>query len=329
MIRDGVRAGAAVPRPDVEHASRRRSERGLLSMAFAPDYATSGRFYVYLTAQAPAGRDPGPRVPALGGDPDVADPASGRLLLAIPHTEAANHNGGQLQFGPDGKLWLGDRRRRRRQRPVRPRAGPGVAAGQADPARPGARRRRRSLARRAAQPVAVLVRPRDGQLVIADVGQGAVEEIDVGAGRQLRLAVLRGHARGPRTDPRCDDAATAPPVLAKRTPATASARSPAATSCATRPADAARPLPLRRLLRARAALGRPREPGDRRRRRARRSPSLSSFGEDACGRILVVSLGGPVYRLVDGAPSPCGSPRRRRRRARPADTRACARRRRA
>ena len=34
---------------------------------------------------------------------------------------------------------------------------------------------------------------------------------------------------------------------------------------------------------------------------------LSSFGEDACGRILVVSLAGPVYRLVDGALSPCGA----------------------
>ena len=50
--------------------------------------------------------------------------------------------------------------------------------------------------------------------------------------------------------------------------------------------------------------------------------SLSSFGEDACGRILVVSLAGPVYRLVDGAPSACASsapgPA-----APPADTRAC------
>ena len=40
---------------------------------------------------------------------------------------------------------------------------------------------------------------------------------------------------------------------------------------------------------------------------------LSSFGEDACGRVLVVSLAGPVYRLVDGTPSPCGARRRRRR----------------
>ena len=45
-------------------------------------------------------------------------------------------------------------------------------------------------------------------------------------------------------------------------------------------------------------------------------PDLSSFGEDACGRILVVSLAGPVYRLVDGALSPCGAPASARRRPR-------------
>ena len=40
-------------------------------------------------------------------DPDVADPATRRLVISIPHTEAANHNGGQLQFGPDGLLYIG------------------------------------------------------------------------------------------------------------------------------------------------------------------------------------------------------------------------------
>ena len=37
-------------------------------------------------------------------------------------------------------------------------------------------------------------------------------------------------------------------------------------------------------------------------------PRLSSFGEDTCGRLFVVSLSGPVYRLVDGAPSACPAP---------------------
>ena len=40
-------------------------------------------------------------------NPDVADPTSGRTVLSIPHSSQANHNGGQLQFGPDGYLYIG------------------------------------------------------------------------------------------------------------------------------------------------------------------------------------------------------------------------------
>ena len=260
VIRDGVGAGA--PFLDLTAITRATDEeRGLLSIAFAPDYATSGRFYVYLTgAGAGRARSRCASTARSAANPDVADPASGRLLLAIPHAEAANHNGGQLQFGPDGKLWLGDRRRRRRRRPVRPRAGPGLAARQADPARPGRAGAGDGRAR-AAQPVAVLVRPRDGQLVIGDVGQDAVEEIDVGVAanygwpcregttrRTQRSRVLRRRGRAPvLTKPHGGDgfcSITGGYVV----------RDPG-------PADARRPLPLRRLLRGGAALGRPREPG--------------------------------------------------------------------
>jgi glucose/arabinose dehydrogenase len=80
-------------------------ERGLFSIAFAPDYAASGRFYVYYTAREPEGeltiaeyvRSP---------NPDIAEP-SGRIVLSVPHATYGNHNGGQLQFGPDGYLYIG------------------------------------------------------------------------------------------------------------------------------------------------------------------------------------------------------------------------------
>ena len=83
------------------------NERGLLSMAFALDYATSGLFYVYYTAKSPVGQvtieehrvDPANR--------DRADPSYARPLVTIPHDQQANHNGGQLQFGPDGLLYAG------------------------------------------------------------------------------------------------------------------------------------------------------------------------------------------------------------------------------
>ena len=93
-------------------------ERGLLSMAFAPDFATSGLVYVYFT-----GKDAGSiHVAELEATGAVADPATLRNVLTIPHRTYPNHNGGQLQFGPDGYLYIGDRRRRRWGRPVRERA---------------------------------------------------------------------------------------------------------------------------------------------------------------------------------------------------------------
>ena len=78
-------------------------ERGLFSMAFAPDYATSGRFYVYYTAQDPAGELTIAEY-RRSANPDVAE-VSGRIVLSIPHP-VGNHNGGQLQFGPDGYLYI-------------------------------------------------------------------------------------------------------------------------------------------------------------------------------------------------------------------------------
>jgi glucose/arabinose dehydrogenase len=78
-------------------------ERGLLSMAFHPQYAQNGFFYVYYTAGNGALTIARYRV---SGNPDVADAASGVPLLSIAHP-AGNHNGGQLQFGPDGYLYAG------------------------------------------------------------------------------------------------------------------------------------------------------------------------------------------------------------------------------
>ncbi|MBA2568897.1 MAG: PQQ-dependent sugar dehydrogenase, partial [Actinobacteria bacterium] len=79
-------------------------ERGLLSMAFPPTYATSGKFYVYYTAS-----DGAMTVAEYMRDatnPDIADPNSRRVVISIPHPNYSNHNGGQLQFGPDGYLYL-------------------------------------------------------------------------------------------------------------------------------------------------------------------------------------------------------------------------------
>lgn len=99
--------GAARPTPVLDVAPLGLSsggERGLLSIAAAPDYGTSGKLYVYYT-------DPGGDIrieefTRSSSAPETADPASRRTVLVIEHSQAANHNGGQLQFGRDGCLWV-------------------------------------------------------------------------------------------------------------------------------------------------------------------------------------------------------------------------------
>ncbi len=78
-------------------------ERGLFATAFHPDYASNGFFFVSYTNNA------GDSVVAryqVSGDVDEADPASGVVLLTIAQSQA-NHNGGQIAFGPDGYLYIG------------------------------------------------------------------------------------------------------------------------------------------------------------------------------------------------------------------------------
>ena len=82
------------------------NEQGLLSVAFHPAYKTNGQFFIYYTRQ-PDGAIVIERYTVSKNDPNVADASSARTILVIPHAQAANHDGGQLQFGPDGYLYLG------------------------------------------------------------------------------------------------------------------------------------------------------------------------------------------------------------------------------
>lgn len=79
------------------------SERGLLGLAFAPDYKTTGRFYVNYTDVSGTTVISRFRVSA---DPSKADPDTEEELLRIEQPYA-NHNGGCIQFGPDKMLWIG------------------------------------------------------------------------------------------------------------------------------------------------------------------------------------------------------------------------------
>jgi glucose/arabinose dehydrogenase len=100
-----VKNGVVLPTPfiDVSDEISTDGERGLLSIAFAPDYAVSGLVYSFATLKGS-----GTLVVwehHAGPASDVTD-AGHRTVLSIPHP-ADNHNGGQLQFGPDGYLYVG------------------------------------------------------------------------------------------------------------------------------------------------------------------------------------------------------------------------------
>lgn len=88
---------------DIHTKVSNTSEQGLLSVAFPPEYESKGFFYVDYTNLA------GDTVIAryqVSSDPNVADSASEEILLTIDQPYA-NHNGGQMAFGPDGYLYIG------------------------------------------------------------------------------------------------------------------------------------------------------------------------------------------------------------------------------
>ena len=102
VIWDGTRM---LPTPflDIRSLVSSDGERGLLSIAFHPQYKTNGLFFVNYTNRN------GDTVIAryhVSADPNRADPASARQILFIEQP-FSNHNGGQLQFGPDGYLYIG------------------------------------------------------------------------------------------------------------------------------------------------------------------------------------------------------------------------------
>jgi glucose/arabinose dehydrogenase len=308
-------------------------ERGLLSMAFPPDYAASGLFYVDFTAPGSNAltiqerrRDP--------ADPDRADPAFARTLISIPHDQQSNHNGGQLQFGPDGMLYAstgdggsggdpaGNGQNLTSSTPAvvgavnhDPRLGKLLRldpAGGAPASNPFPAPAQDVWAYGLRNPWRFSFDRATGDLVIGDVGQGAFEEIDVaraaaGAGRGVNFGWNRFEGRHTFPGGAAVDPASQPgfafPVIEE---------SHAAGWCAITGGYVVRDPALPELFGRyvfgdfcrgeidAAVLGAsaPVSTG-------LSVPSLNSFGEDACGRVYVASLDGPVYRLASSGA--CGA----------------------
>lgn len=83
--------------------TRKGNEEGLLGLAFAPDFAKSGRFYINYTDKEKQTRI----VRFVSKDKKTTDASSGEIILKYP-SEFENHNGGWLDFGPDGMLYIGN-----------------------------------------------------------------------------------------------------------------------------------------------------------------------------------------------------------------------------
>jgi glucose/arabinose dehydrogenase len=173
-----VKNGVVLAQPflDLSGAVSTGGERGLLSLAFDPRYASNGRFYVDYTNRA--GDTRVARYTVSTTDPDLADPSTRKVLLRVPQPYS-NHNGGQLQFGPAGRLFVG--------------MGDGGSAGDPQGHAQDPRSRLGKLLRLdlSASPVRVTTYAKGlrnpwrfsfdsstGALWIGDVGQNAWEEVD-------------------------------------------------------------------------------------------------------------------------------------------------------
>lgn len=104
VLNPNTGAIASTPFLDLAGQISTDGERGLLGLATAPDFASTGTFYVYLTN--PSGTIELRRYRTLAGSRDRADPATADVILTIPHPGYSNHNGGWIGFGPDRALYI-------------------------------------------------------------------------------------------------------------------------------------------------------------------------------------------------------------------------------
>ena len=101
--------GALLPEPFLDLTELVQNdylEQGLLGLAFHPDYANNGRFFVHFTDYHTNGDNFIMEFGVSDEDPNVANREGGRLLLAVDQPYV-NHNGGSIHFGPDGYLYIG------------------------------------------------------------------------------------------------------------------------------------------------------------------------------------------------------------------------------
>ena len=276
-------------------------EQGLLSVAFDPDYARTGALYVNYTDTD--GNSRTVEYKRSADDGAAADPASARELLRIQDF-ASNHNGGLLQFGPDGRLYLG--------------MGDGGGAGDPertaqDPDSPLGKLLVIDRKRGGYDLAAIGLRnpwrysfdSRTNELWIGDVGQDTFEEIDEAALDDLGPNLNFGWSAFEGTN-RFNDDQEAPNA---RPPVLEYGRE---RGCSVTGGYVVRDPQLQTLLgrylyadfcegQLRSFTADPAKHGADDRPLGPTVPQLSSFGTDVAGHVYAVSLEGPVYRLEPDA----------------------------
>jgi glucose/arabinose dehydrogenase len=102
-----IKNGALLAQPFVTLSVNSSGERGLLGVAFDPDFANNGFVYVYYTTAASPIHNRVSRFTASASNPDLAAAGTEVQLLNLPNlSSATNHNGGAIHFGTDGKLYI-------------------------------------------------------------------------------------------------------------------------------------------------------------------------------------------------------------------------------
>jgi hypothetical protein len=308
-----VQNGEVKPFADIHSVvSCCEGERGLLSIALSPDFDTSGRFFLYYTGRKEPGEIHIGEMVASGNS--AASSTLRDVIPPIPHPGHSNHDGGQLQFGPEGALFFGT----------------GDGGGENDeehnaqnPASelgkllrlpsPGPLKSPEIWSLGLRNPFRFSFDRLTGDLWIGDVGQTKREEVDfaaapgLGQGANYGWNCVEGKIPGPSTDePECalNAGKFVPPVFDYPHDDPGGGK---AFGCAIIGGYVARGPGLGSLF-GRYVYGdlcegqirsfSPASPTTTDRSEGVHVEDLNSFGQDSCGRLYAVSGNGPVYRLV-------------------------------
>jgi hypothetical protein len=330
-----VRNGAVSVFADFSSKVSTAVEQGLQSFALAPDFPSSGRFYVDYTGKAEPGEI---HVAELRATGNSALGAPLRDVLVIPHPGKGNHNGGQLQFGPDGLLYVSTGDGGGNNDELHNAQDPDSQLGKllrVDPQPSGLLPYTVPAGNPYAGPTpgddAVwslgLRNPyrfsfdrQTGAMLIGDVGEGVREEVDYappggGASANYGWNCLEGLLPGPATDPEC---ATPPPggytapifEYAHDDPGDGGSRCAIVGGYVVR--DPSLGSLYGRYLYSDYCGGGlrsfdPANPFATDRSEGLEVDQIVSFGEDSCSRVYVVAGSGRVSRLT-GSASDCAGP---------------------